>query len=151
MIGHLQRNKARRAVAMFDVIESVDSLRLAVKLNEEAARIGKRMPVFLEVNISGEEAKTGMALEDVRGFCSEVPSLDALEVRGVMGMAPFADDPEATRPYFRRATEIRDRVRQTTGLPIPDLSIGMTQDFEIAIEEGATVVRIGRALYEGVI
>ena len=151
MIGHLQRNKARKAVGLFDLVQSVDSLRLAEKLAEEAERAGRVLPVLLEANISGETAKTGLpeaACDD--GF-SRIAALPHLELRGLMGMAPLQDDPEEARPSFRRAREILERGRQRTGLALPELSLGMSGDFEVAIEEGATLVRVGSALYEGVI
>ena len=151
LIGHLQRNKARKAVALFDVIETVDSLRLARALDDEAGRTGRRLPVLLEANISGEGSKTGLPLEEIDEAYREMARMKNLDLRGVMGMAPPVRDAEEARPAFRMAREVRERGRGISGLPLPELSIGMSQDFEVAIEEGATIVRIGRALYEGVI
>ena len=151
MIGHLQRNKARRAVALFDWIQSVDSMRLATKLDEEAARAGRTLPVLLEVNVSGEAAKTGLPLTECDDCFRGMAGLSHIELRGVMGMAPLHEDPEAARPAFRRAREVLERGREITGAPLPDLSTGMSGDFEVAIQEGATIVRVGSLLYEGVV
>ena len=151
MIGHLQRNKVRKALQIFDWIESIDSLRLARKIEEEAAKIDARIPVLLEVNISEESAKTGLPPEEAIPLSRKLASLSHLDLRGLMGMAPLSDDPEASRPPFQMIRRLREEAREATGLDLPDLSCGMSQDFSVAIEEGATLVRIGRALYAGVI
>ncbi|MDP6115344.1 MAG: YggS family pyridoxal phosphate-dependent enzyme [Planctomycetota bacterium] len=147
-IGHLQRNKARQVVENFDFIHSVDSLRLAKELQKEAARIGKTIPVLIQVNVATEEQKhgfdpgaVGAALEALRGH-------ENLQVQGLMTMAPIVGNAEETRPVFAGLRDLRE------GLigDFPDLrhlSMGMTQDFEVAIEEGATMVRVGSALFEG--
>lgn len=138
LVGHLQTNKVKEALALFDVIQSVDSLRLAEALSGRAQR---PMPVLLEVNVAGETSKYGFAPEEVMAAAEAVARLPHLEVRGLMTVAPLVDDPEEVRPVFRRLRELRD------ALGLPDLSMGMTDDCEVAIEEGATMVRIGRAIF----
>jgi PLP dependent protein len=149
LIGHLQSNKARRAVELFDAVHSVDSLKLAEKLAQAAAELGKRLPVFLEVNLGGEDSKAGITLEEVLPLCAAVNELAALELKGLMAVPPFLDDPEQVRPYFRRLRELRDEVVQAgaVGPGFRELSMGMSNDFEVAIEEGATFVRVGTALF----
>jgi pyridoxal phosphate enzyme (YggS family) len=141
LIGHLQTNKARDAVALFDVIHSVDSLKLGEELNKWAERAGKTQAVLLEVNVSGEASKFGLKPEDLESTLKGVDQLPRLEVRGLMTVAPYAEDAAAARPYFRRLRELRD------GLGLQELSMGMSHDFEVAIEEGATMVRIGTAIF----
>jgi PLP dependent protein len=141
MIGHLQSNKAREAVALFDVIHSVDSVKLATELNKWAEHTGKTQVIFLEVNVSGEASKFGLKPEDLESTLAEINRLPRLEVQGLMTIAPFAKEKEKARPYFRRLRELRD------ALGLRELSMGMTHDFEIAIEEGATLVRIGAAIF----
>ena len=141
MIGHLQTNKAREAVALFALIHSVDSIKLAVELNKYAEQRGKVQAVLLEVNTSGEASKFGLKTEDVSATLREINKLSRVEVQGLMTIAPFFDEAEKTRPSFRRLRELRDE----TGLR--ELSMGMTHDFETAIEEGATMVRIGTAIF----
>jgi pyridoxal phosphate enzyme (YggS family) len=139
MIGHLQTNKAKTVVGIFDIIHSIDSLRLATAVNE---RLGdKRLPVLLEVNVAGEETKGGLAMSEVEAVLRQVSSLANLEVKGLMTIAPLVDDPEEVRPVFRALRQLRD------ALGLAHLSMGMTDDFEVAIEEGATMVRIGRAIF----
>ncbi|MCX8126492.1 MAG: YggS family pyridoxal phosphate-dependent enzyme [Dehalococcoidia bacterium] len=138
MVGHLQTNKAGRALEIFDVIQSVDSLRLAEVLNRRASR---RLPVLLEVNVSGEKTKTGFRPDEITAAVGTINSLPNLEIRGLMTIAPIVREPEEARPYFRRLRELRD------GLGLKEASMGMTDDFEIAIEEGATIIRIGRAIF----
>jgi len=149
MIGHLQTNKAKYAVALFDLIHSVDRMELAQELSRRAALAGTVIPVLIEVNSGGEDTKSGIpparALELVR----DAASLPNLSVRGLMTMPPWFDDPEEARPFFRSLRELRDRIEgeQITGVQMRELSMGMTQDFEVAVEEGATIVRIGRAIF----
>jgi hypothetical protein len=141
MIGHLQTNKARDAVALFDLIHSVDSRRLAEELNRWAEGAGKTQAVLLEVNVSGEASKFGLKPEDLESTLKEINYLSRLEVRGLMTVAPFAEEAAQARPYFRRLRELRDAVG------LRELSMGMSHDFEVAIEEGATMVRIGSAIF----
>ena len=141
LVGHLQTNKAREAVALFELIHSVDSVKLAVELNKWADRAGKTQAILLEVNTSGEASKFGVKPEDVGAVLSEINKLSRVEVRGLMTIAPFAEDLEMARPFFRRLRELRDETN------LRELSMGMTHDFEIAIEEGATLVRIGAAIF----
>jgi len=149
MIGHLQTNKARKALKIFNVIHSLDSLRLAAELHKQAKEAKKRINCFVEVNISGEEAKYGISPDDLFSFTKEVSLLSNLHIIGLMTMAPFAQDPEAARPYFRSLSTLRDNLlkEDIPNTDIRELSMGMTQDFEVAIEEGATFVRIGTALF----
>jgi len=141
MIGHLQTNKARDAVGLFEVIHSVDSLKLAAELSKWAEHTGKTQVIFLEVNVSGEASKFGLKPEDLESTLSEINRLPRLEVQGLMTIAPVADEVEKARPHFRRLRELRD------ALSLRELSMGMTHDFEVAIEEGATMVRIGAAIF----
>jgi pyridoxal phosphate enzyme (YggS family) len=141
LIGHLQSNKARRAVELFDAVHSVDDLKLAERLDRIAGESGKRLPIFIEVNIGGEESKTGVAPDAVLPFCEQVSKLPNLELKGLMTVPPFSENPEDARPFFRHLRRLRDEAR------LNDLSMGMSDDFEIAIEEGATFVRIGSALF----
>jgi pyridoxal phosphate enzyme (YggS family) len=141
MIGHLQSNKARDAVALFELIHSVDSVKLATELNKWAERAGKTQPILLEVNLSGEASKFGFKPEDVEAALEQINKLPRLEVQGLMTIPPFTQDPQQARPFFRQLRQLRDR------LGLPHLSMGMSHDFEIAIEEGATILRIGTALF----
>lgn len=141
LIGHLQSNKARDAVVLFELIHSVDSVKLAEDVNKWAERSGKTQAILLEVNVSGESSKFGLKPEDLESTLKAVNQLPRLEVRGLMTVAPYAKEVEEARPYFRRLREWRD------GLGLRDLSMGMSHDFEVAIEEGATLVRIGTAIF----
>lgn len=149
LIGHLQSNKARRAVELFSTIQSVDSLALATRLNGIASETGKRLPVFLEVNLAGETAKTGIAPEEVLPLCEQASKLAHLELKGLMAVPPFLEEPEQVRPFFRRLRQLRDQVWEAglAGTQFRELSMGMSNDFEVAIEEGATFVRVGTALF----
>jgi pyridoxal phosphate enzyme (YggS family) len=140
MIGHLQRNKARTAADIFDIIHSVDSLRLARALNDIASGT---MPVLLQVNVSGEATKSGVAVEELSRVLEDINTMPNLKVTGLMTIAPLVSDPEKVRPIFQKLRELRDSLR------LEHLSMGMTDDFEIAVEEGATMVRIGRAIFGG--
>ncbi|MCS7316201.1 MAG: YggS family pyridoxal phosphate-dependent enzyme [Bryobacterales bacterium] len=143
LIGHLQSNKARRAVQAFDVIQTVDSGRLARRLDEAAAvfKPGLRLPVMIEVKLSPEETKSGVPAAELGALVEAVRACPHLELRGLMTMPPFSEDPEDSRPYFRKLRELAE------AFGLPELSMGMSQDFEVAIEEGATHVRIGTALF----
>ncbi len=150
MVGHLQHRKVRESVELFDVIHSVDSVALARRLNDRLDEIGKRMRVLLEVNVSGETSKYGLAPDSLTlaGVVREILQFQHLEVRGLMTVAPIVADPGRARPYFRTLRELRDEMmRRFPELTWPDLSMGMTDDFEAAIAEGATLVRIGRGLF----
>lgn len=147
LIGHLQTNKAKDAVRLFDMIHSVDSLKLAAELDKRAAQVQRKIPVLLEVNVSGEVSKFGYPPSLLIGEIKELSAFPNLDLQGLMTMAPFVDDPELTRPVFKKLRELRDECEQVLGRPLPHLSMGMTNDFEIAIEEGATMVRIGTAIF----
>jgi PLP dependent protein len=149
LVGHLQTNKARTARELFQWVHSVDSVRLAQKLHQAAASAGARLRVLIEVNLAGEESKTGARAEDVSPLAEEISRLDSLELRGLMVIPPFAQNPEDTRPYFRRLRELAAQVagKEIPGVAINELSMGMTHDFEVAIEEGATIVRVGTGIF----
>jgi pyridoxal phosphate enzyme (YggS family) len=147
MIGHVQRNKARRAVEMFHRIDSLDSLDLARKLDELAMEAGRVLPVLIEARLAAEEKKTGVEPEGLEGLASEVGRLAHLELRGLMTVPPWSEDPEPARPYFRRLRELRDELEKRLGRALPVLSMGMSHDFEVAIEEGATEVRVGTGIF----
>ena len=140
LIGHLQRNKARDAVGLFDIIDSVDSERLADRIDGLAS---SPIPVLLEVNVSREPAKHGFDPTEIEEAALRIRRRSNLEVRGLMGMAPQVEDPGEARPYFRALRE------KAESLGLTELSMGMTSDFEVAVEEGATIVRIGRAIFAG--
>jgi pyridoxal phosphate enzyme (YggS family) len=147
LIGHLQTNKARDAVALFAMIQSVDSLHLAAELNKWADRQARTVPVLLEVNVAGEATKYGYRAATL---LAELPALNALprlEIHGLMTMAPWTPDAEKVRPVFRRLRELKQECEQILGAPLPQLSMGMTGDFPVALEEGATMVRLGTALF----
>ncbi len=146
MIGHLQSNKCRDAVQLFETIHGVDSLALAEELNKWADKLGKTMPVLLEVN-SGEGTKFGFKPDAALEQLDALNALPRLEIHGLMTMAPWTPEPEQVRPVFRALRELKMRCEQKLGAPLPHLSMGMSGDFEVAIEEGATIVRIGTALF----
>ena len=150
MIGHLQSNKSAKAFEVFSAIDTVDSLRLAERLNEAAAKSRRALPVFIEVKLSGEAAKTGFdpAGRELQELLERTPHLSNLNVRGLMTVPPFDDNPETARYCFRRLRELRDELaRRRPKLDFTELSMGMSGDFEFAIEEGSTLVRIGTALF----
>jgi pyridoxal phosphate enzyme (YggS family) len=146
LIGHLQSNKASQAMD-FDWIQTLDSERLARRLNETAARAGKTLSVLLQVKLGEEEAKSGASESEVERLAELVASFDHLALKGLMTLPPYTPDAEDARPYFRRLRELRDRMQQAGFPQLQELSMGMTHDFPIAIEEGATMVRIGRAIF----
>lgn len=148
MIGHLQRRKVRDAVGRFALIHSVDSVRLAREINKRCQAIGRVMPVLLEVNVSGEATKFGFRPEEVAGAIPDMLELPHVRVFGLMTMAPIVREAEEARPYFRRLRKLRDELaRRFPEVDWRHLSMGMTDDFEPAVEEGATIVRIGRAIF----
>jgi pyridoxal phosphate enzyme (YggS family) len=147
MIGHLQSNKARDAVQLFSMVESIDSIELAREVNKWADKLSKRVPILLEVNCAGEASKFGFQPGDLPGAFDEINSLERLEIHGLMTIAPYTPTPERVRPYFAKLRQLKDQCGQRLGAPLPHLSMGMSGDFEIAIEEGATIVRIGTALF----
>jgi len=147
LVGHLQRNKARHAVGVFDLLHGVDSEKLAVEIDRRAAGAALRQAILLQVNLSGEGTKSGVAERDLPALLDAVAALPNLEPRGLMTIPPPVDDPEESRRWFRGLRELRDRSARRHGLALPELSMGMTDDFEVAVEEGATLVRIGRAIF----
>lgn len=151
LIGHLQSNKARKAAEVFAAIESVDSLKLAERLNASGADLGKRLPVLIEINIGGEEAKSGVAAgsAELDRLLTAAPQFKNLNIRGLMTVPPFIEDPEGARPFFRKLRELRDQIaaRNLPAVIMDELSMGMSHDFEVAIEEGSTCVRIGTAIF----
>jgi PLP dependent protein len=150
LIGHLQSNKSAKAAEIFDGIDSVDSLRLAERLNDAAARLGRKLPILLELKLSDEPAKEGLLPEgdELPALLERLPDLAHLGVRGLMTIAPFDDHPESARACFRGLRTLRDELAQTHAkLDLHELSMGMSGDFAIAIEEGSTLVRIGTALF----
>jgi pyridoxal phosphate enzyme (YggS family) len=140
-IGHLQSNKARWAVELFELIHSVDRVALAVELNRWAERAGRRLPVLLQVNVTGEKSRFGLAPDELPAAWDQLQGLGRLEVRGLMTLPPYHPDPERARPYFQALRQWRDR------LGLRELSMGMSGDFEVAVEEGATFVRVGTAIF----
>ena len=147
MIGHLQSNKCRDAVELFDMIQSVDSLHLAQEINRRAEQASKRMPILLEVNLAGEASKFGYKPEQLVADLQTINSLPRLEVQGLMTVPAWSPEPEKVRPTFRQLRELKTKCEELLGAPLPHLSMGMSGDFEVAIEEGATIVRIGTALF----
>lgn len=149
LIGHLQRNKAAEALAGgFHIIHSVESEKLLEVLDKECGKLGIRAQIFLEVNVAGEESKYGLTPADLPEFAEKAVIKEHLDVIGLMTMAPFTDDPETSRPVFRELKRLRDQLREKHGINLPHLSMGMTGDFEVAVEEGATVLRVGTALFQ---
>ena len=148
LIGHLQSNKVRHALELFDFIHSVDSAKLADRINQVADDVGASPHVLLEVNVSGEKSKSGMRPEEVESTVRHImETCPRLTVEGLMTMAPFSENPEDARPYFRRLRELRDAVEKSLGVGLPRLSMGMSGDYEVAVEEGATWVRLGTVLF----
>ncbi|MGD0207110.1 MAG: YggS family pyridoxal phosphate-dependent enzyme [Verrucomicrobiota bacterium] len=147
MIGHLQSNKCRDAVELFKMIQSVDSLSLAQEINKRAEQAARTVPVLIEVNVAGEASKFGYQPEQLLAELKELNALPRIEIHGLMTVPPWSAEAEKARPHFRRLRGIKAQCEQILGAPLPDLSMGMSGDFEIAIEEGATMVRIGTALF----
>ena len=148
-IGHLQSNKAKYAVRLFDLIHSVDSFKLARELNKQAQKNAKVQQILIQVNISQEETKSGISVGDAVNLISEISRLENLSIQGLMTMPPFFNQPEKVQPYFAALRELRDRIasKAIPNVSMDHLSMGMTGDFEVAIQEGATMVRVGTAIF----
>jgi pyridoxal phosphate enzyme (YggS family) len=151
MIGHLQTNKAAKTAELFRAVDSVDSLKLAEKLDAAARALGKRLGMLIEINVGGEAAKSGIAADSpaLEDLLTAAPRLESLVFRGLMTVPPFTEDPEGARPYFRKLRELRDVIaaRKLPNIAMDELSMGMSHDFEVAVEEGATCVRVGTAIF----
>jgi pyridoxal phosphate enzyme (YggS family) len=147
MIGHLQSNKTKEAVRMFDMIHSLDSFSTATKVDGEAAGIGKRQKVLIQVNASGENSKSGVSPASAVELAGQVLGLKSLDLRGLMTMAPFTEDKDLIRSAFRKTREMLERINSVHNLHLSELSMGMSSDYRIAVEEGATLVRIGTAIF----
>lgn len=149
LIGHLQSNKAKYAVKLFYLIHSVDSLELAKEIDKQAAKIGKVQDVLIEVSISGEASKAGVAPENAAALIKDVAKLKNISIKGLMTIPPFSDSPEDSRPYFKKLRELSESVARENipGVSMKELSMGMSGDFDVAIEEGATMVRVGTAIF----
>ena len=146
-IGNLQKNKCRDAVELFEMLHAVDSLPLAAELNKRCEQAAKTMPVLLEVNVSGEGSKHGFTTETAVEAMEAFFDFPQLELHGLMTMAPYSRQPESSRPYFKKLREVKVDCEDKLGAPLPELSMGMSGDYEIAIEEGATIVRLGTCLF----
>jgi hypothetical protein len=149
LIGHLQTNKAKYAVKLFDLIHSVDNLELAKEIDKQAAKCGKVQDVLIEVSIAGEAAKAGVAIEKAAGLIREAAGLKHISIKGLMTIPPFLDNPEEVRPYFKKLRDLSARIAKENipGVSMKELSMGMSGDFGVAIEEGATIVRVGTAIF----
>ena len=151
LIGHLQSNKAAKAAELFTAVDSVDSVKLAERLNAAAEKGGKTLPVLIEINVGGEGAKSGVApeSEELEQILIAAPLWRNLQVRGLMTVPPYSEDPKSARPFFRQLREIRDQLaaRNLAAVSMVELSMGMSHDFEVAIEEGATCVRVGTGIF----
>jgi PLP dependent protein len=146
-IGHLQSNKCRDAVEFFEMIQSVDSLSLAQEISKRAEQSAKTMPVLLEVNVAGEASKFGYEPEKLLAELKEIKALPRIQIHGLMTVPPWTAEPETARPHFQRLRELKKQCEEILAAPLPHLSMGMSGDFEVAIEEGATMIRIGTALF----
>jgi pyridoxal phosphate enzyme (YggS family) len=149
LIGHLQRNKAKKAVRIFDMIETVDSMRLAKEIDKSCLNIGKRMPVLIEINSGEEDQKAGVMPDEANALLEEMSRLENIHIMGLMTMGPFAGDPEESRPFFRKTREVFEYIKglRIPGVDMRHLSMGMSHSYWVAIEEGATHVRIGTKLF----
>jgi hypothetical protein len=147
MIGHLQRNKAARALELFDRVHSLDGPEIARALSRFAAALGRKVRALIEVNVGGEASKFGVAPEGVEPLLEEARALPGLAIDGLMTVAPLTERPAEARPHFAALRALRDRAVRATGLALPELSMGMSADFEVAVQEGATLVRVGTALF----
>jgi hypothetical protein len=147
LVGHLQSNKSKEAVRLFDLIHSIDKASTAHKLNEEAAKIGKTQKVLVQVNTSGEATKSGVLPDDAKALCESIVQCGNLELCGLMTIGPLTDDEHAVRQSFHMLRELRDSINRSLGIAMKELSMGMSSDFAIAVEEGATMVRIGTKIF----
>lgn len=149
MIGHLQKNKVKKAVQLFDMIQTVDSVKIANEINKRAAQLGKVMPILIEVNSGREEQKAGVFPEDVFRLVEEISKLENIRIEGLMTMGPVVDDPEELRPYFRLTRELFEDLsrEKLPGIEMKWLSMGMSDSYRIAIEEGANMIRLGTILF----
>jgi len=148
-IGRVQRNKVRKLLPSFAVIHGVDSLRLALYSNEVSGELGLRKRIFLQVNIAGEAGKGGFSPNELRASIRDLVKLPHLEILGLMAIPPASEEPESARVWFRKLRELRDELERTAAVSLPGLSMGMSADYEVAIEEGATHVRVGSAIFGG--
>ena len=152
MIGHLQRNKVKDAIKIFDMIHSVDSLRLASQIDIEAEKIKKKIDILIQVNTASEETKFGVSVDKVLSLINDISKLRNLQIRGLMTIAPLESNPENTRPYFKKLRALKDDINEkfqnNPAVKMKYLSMGMSQDYEVAIEEGANMIRIGRAIFD---
>jgi pyridoxal phosphate enzyme (YggS family) len=147
-IGHLQTNKAKYAVRLFDLIHSVDTLKLARELDKQAKKVNKFQDILIQINVSKEPSKSGSDIENAANLIKDIVHLENVSLKGFMAMPPFFNNPEKARPYFIALRNLRDQIQKTLpGVALNELSMGMTGDFEVAIEEGATFVRIGTAIF----
>ena len=146
-IGHLQTNKVRDAVGLFEMIQGVDSLAIAREISKRAEQAARTVPILLEVNVAGEGSKFGYRPEQLLAELAELNALPKIEIHGLMAVPPFTPVPEKARPYFQKLRQLKIQAEAALGAPLPQLSMGMSGDFEVAIEEGATMVRIGTALF----
>ena len=146
MTGHLQKNKVKEAVTLFDMVQTIDSVELAREIDRRAKTSGRIVKGLIEVNLGGENSKTGVHKEDLISLLTEIKDLNNLSIQGLMSIPPYFNDAEEVRPYFRTLRELRDKVNKE-GLSLCELSMGMSHDFEVAVEEGATMVRIGTAIF----
>jgi pyridoxal phosphate enzyme (YggS family) len=149
LAGHLQTNKAKAALNLFDLIQSVDSIHLAEEINKQADRINKIQDILVEIKTSPEETKFGVRYDEAIEVITGISGFKNIRIKGLMTVAPLADNPQNLRPYFKMLKELKDKINQLTNYHLTILSMGMTDDFEIAIEEGANMVRLGRAIFEG--
>ena len=151
LIGHLQSNKAKKAAELFHAVDSVDSVRLAEKINQAAVEANKKLGILIEIKVGQEESKAGIPLDspELEALLRAAPQLENLQIRGLMTVPPFTDDPEGARPYFRLLRDLRDKIaaRKLPAIQMDVLSMGMSHDFEVAIEEGSTCVRVGTAIF----
>jgi len=149
LVGHLQTNKVKYAIEIFDLIHSVDSIKLAKEIDRRSLQFGMITNVLVEVNVSGEETKYGVKPEEVEPFIKEISEFSRIKVRGLMTIAPIAEDEEEIRPYFRKLRELSKEIKSKNikNVKMDYLSMGMTEDFEVAIEEGANMIRVGRGIF----